>query len=218
VRENERWLPSFPLKSGKFTDLGFRFRLNIFNMLDSWVPGFPNTIVKFFDLKIFNHDIIETDLNNKFIATMYYRIDIDQVLHNRNVFVFMDWLGAIAGIEKFLLKWLTFIFGGFIQYNAAIEIINQHYKKREKDDCQDKESNSVDGGHKKQCEEHCHDMHISMWQRMKCYFSNKYAVYKMCCGNHKTLKTIQEVKEMNARLKKDFNTKNILDLLEQVSK
>ena len=41
----------------------------------------------------------------------------------------MDWLGAIAGIEKFLLKWLTFVFGGFLQYNAAIEIINQLYKK-----------------------------------------------------------------------------------------
>ena len=44
----------------------------------------------------------------------------------------MDWLGAIGGIEKLLLKWLTFIFGGFIQYNAAIEIINQNYKKHDK--------------------------------------------------------------------------------------
>jgi len=114
VRENERWLPSFPLKTGSFSDVGFRFRLNMFNMLDSWVPGFPNTIVKFFDLVLFNSDTMPTELNNKFIATMYYRIDIDQVAHKRNVFVFMDWLGAIAGIEKFLLKWLTFIFGGFI--------------------------------------------------------------------------------------------------------
>ena len=40
----------------------------------------------------------------------------------------------------------------------------------------------------------------------------------MCCGNQKTMKTIKEVGEMNARLKKDFNTKSILDLLEQVSK
>ena len=44
----------------------------------------------------------------------------------------MDWLGAIAGIEEFLLTWLTFVFGGFLQYNAAIEIINQLYKQESK--------------------------------------------------------------------------------------
>jgi hypothetical protein len=47
-----------------------------------------------------------------------------QLNHKRTVFGIMDWLGAIAGIEKFLLKWVTFVFGGFIQYNAAIEIMN----------------------------------------------------------------------------------------------
>ena len=114
VRETERWLPSFPLKTGQFTDVGLRFRLNLFNMLDSWVPGFPNTMVKFFDLRLFSSDTMPTKQNNKYIATMYYRLDIDQVYHNRNVFVFMDWLGAIAGINAFLLKWSTFIFGGII--------------------------------------------------------------------------------------------------------
>ena len=60
VRENERWLPSFPLKTGSFSDVGFRFRLNIFNMLDSWVPGFSSTVIKFFDLVFFNCDTITT--------------------------------------------------------------------------------------------------------------------------------------------------------------
>jgi len=36
----------------------------------------------------------------------------------------MDWLGAIAGIERFLLKWVVLAFGGYIQFNAAIELIN----------------------------------------------------------------------------------------------
>lgn len=45
----------------------------------------------------------------------------------------MDWLGAIAGIEKFLLKWLTLAFGGWLHYNAGIEIINQHYHKKVSD-------------------------------------------------------------------------------------
>ena len=73
---------------------------------------------------LFNSDTISAPPNHRYIATIYYRLDINYVKHTRVVFLFMEWLGAIAGIEKFLLKWVTFIFGGFIQYNAAIEIMN----------------------------------------------------------------------------------------------
>jgi hypothetical protein len=45
----------------------------------------------------------------------------------------MDWLGAIAGIEKFLLKWITLAFGGYLHYNAGIEIINHHFQKKDSD-------------------------------------------------------------------------------------
>ena len=103
-------------------------------MADYWIPGQPSSVVKFFDLVFFNGDTLAAPEMSKFIATIYYRIDIDQVKHTRVVFLFMDWLGAIAGIEKFLLKWFTFIFGGFIQYNAAIEIINQQYRKKDKEE------------------------------------------------------------------------------------
>lgn len=93
-------------------------------MNDSWVPGFPSSVTKFFDIVFFNSDTMTNRPQHKYIASIYYRIDIDEVKHSRAVFEFMNWLGAIAGIEKFLMKWMTFIFGGFIQYNAAIEIIN----------------------------------------------------------------------------------------------
>ena len=56
-------------------------------------------------------------------------MDVDEVIHYRKVYDFGAWLASIAGIEKLLLKWITFVVGGFIQYNAGIEIINQHFKK-----------------------------------------------------------------------------------------
>ncbi len=42
-RENETWIPVMPLQRGKYTDGGFRFRKNLFNMNDSWVPAVPST-------------------------------------------------------------------------------------------------------------------------------------------------------------------------------
>ena len=93
-------------------------------MADNWLPWGEKTENTFFDLVFFNSDSVPSHSGNKHLAKMYYRIDSDQNNHYRTVFKFMDWLGAIAGIEKFLLKWLTFIFGGFLNYNATIEIIN----------------------------------------------------------------------------------------------
>ena len=83
-------------------------------MRDNWLPLMPQTVIKFFDLVNFNVDTAPSPLDYDICGSMYYRIDIDQVYSSRVVFQFMDWLGAIAGIEKFLLKWVTFVFGGYI--------------------------------------------------------------------------------------------------------
>ena len=41
-------------------------------------------------------------------------MDVDQIYHSRVVFLFKDWLAAIAGIEKFLLTWVVYFVGGYI--------------------------------------------------------------------------------------------------------
>jgi ABC-type Zn2+ transport system substrate-binding protein/surface adhesin len=116
----------------------------------------------------------------------------------------MDWLGAIAGIEKFLLKWITVVFGGWLHYNAGIEIINVHYQKKDGDDgddglqiedgVEDKAEQKV--GDQKDSKQkssmhydhhHIHQLNLSTWERLKCYFSSKYAFIKLCCGSKKTL-------------------------------
>lgn len=70
---------------------------------------------------------------HKYLANIKFRIDSNEVYHSRTVFGFKDFLGAVSGIEFFLLRWLTVIFGGFINYNASIEVLNQHYSSGKDD-------------------------------------------------------------------------------------
>lgn len=93
-------------------------------MKDSWIPGTSSSEINFFDTVDFNQDVIPAHPQHPLLAQIYWRIDVNELLHERVVFQFKDWLASIAGIEKFLLKYLTMVFGGFINYNAAIEIIN----------------------------------------------------------------------------------------------
>ena len=71
------WLPTLYLRDGGFSDIGYRFRYNIFNMTDSWIPGMPGTSDTFFDLVFFNSDTLPALPRSKYIASIYYRIDIN---------------------------------------------------------------------------------------------------------------------------------------------
>jgi hypothetical protein len=61
---------------------------------------------------------------HKYLAEIFFRLDVNEVVHYRKVYGFGDWLATVAGIERLLLKWVTFVLGGWIQYNAVIEIVN----------------------------------------------------------------------------------------------
>ena len=56
---------------------------------------------------------------------MFFRIDVDTITHKRVVFTFMNWLGAIGGVEKLMLKIILFFIGGFTTFNSTIEIVNE---------------------------------------------------------------------------------------------
>ena len=125
IRESELWLPSFSLKSGLFTDCGYRYKENNFYMEDSWVPGVLGTKRKFYEIIEFNTDVLQTTTNFKYVAQIYFRLAGNKLDHQRVVFQFKDWLASIAGIERLLLRILTFVYGGYAQFNSSIEIINE---------------------------------------------------------------------------------------------
>ena len=56
VTENLNWLPVIPLKDGKYSDVGLRFRLNEFEAHDHWLPGVNEKTQRFFDVITYNSD------------------------------------------------------------------------------------------------------------------------------------------------------------------
>lgn len=56
--ESEQWLPLINLQDGYYHDVGLRFRHNFFNMRDSWLPGFGDSLATFYDIVKFNDDSI----------------------------------------------------------------------------------------------------------------------------------------------------------------
>ena len=127
IRQNEIWMPSIPLKSGIFSDAGYRFRENKFLMKDNWLPGHKSNLELFFDVLFYNSETLSVTTDYMTVAELYFRLDIDNVVHTRHVFTFMDWLGAIGGIEKILLRFFIMIYGGYANFNASIESINLLY-------------------------------------------------------------------------------------------
>ena len=82
LRYAEKWLPSIPLKKGKYSDTGYRFRRNVFDHIDEWYPGSQSNTHEFFDVTNYNSDTIEIDeFNEDFygIAEMYFRLETDEI-------------------------------------------------------------------------------------------------------------------------------------------
>ena len=48
---------------------------------------------------------------------MYFRIDVDEILHERIAFGIMEWLGVIGGISEFFLRIANFLMGGYLKFN-----------------------------------------------------------------------------------------------------
>jgi len=90
------------LRSGSFTDLGFRFRKNYFQRFDEWQPLVESVTDYFFDYTFYSNDKIAVDLDHTAIAEYYFRIDVNEIRHTRIVFEFMDWLGSIGGVSEIL--------------------------------------------------------------------------------------------------------------------
>jgi len=124
VRQNEIWMPLVKFKSGLFSDTGYRFRENEFKHGDNWFPGAPFQHRTFYDVTFFSSDEIEVGTDFMTVAEMYFRVKTDTIKHRRKVFSIMDWLGAIGGIEQFLIDMLLFAFGGYCHFNSVIETVN----------------------------------------------------------------------------------------------
>ena len=78
-------MPSIPLKSGKLSDTGYRFRKNKFDRNDEWFPFIGLSVETFYDLVFFNSDTVDVPKDNALIATMFFRLATDEIEHRRTV-------------------------------------------------------------------------------------------------------------------------------------
>jgi len=68
-----------PMKSGLFSDTGYRFRQNYFNRYDDWYPlGSYNSTI-FYDLHFYNSDTVTVGDDYTKIAEMFYRLEVDEI-------------------------------------------------------------------------------------------------------------------------------------------
>ena len=99
LRENEVWLGSTSMKAGLFTDNGYRFRENVFEKTDNYIPFLGKHLESFYDIVFFSNDQLSVGDDFMTIAKIYFRIDINMIEHERIVYRLIDWLGDVGGIE-----------------------------------------------------------------------------------------------------------------------
>ena len=68
-------MPSIPLKAGTFSDSGYRFRENVFEKQDSYIPFWGRNEESFYDMIFYNSDQVSVGKDFMSIAEMYFRID-----------------------------------------------------------------------------------------------------------------------------------------------
>lgn len=70
------FVPSIPIKFGKFSDTGYRFRFNNFERYEYW---WSNSLINnyFYDLMFYNSDTFDVPLENDLVAEMYFRLEVD---------------------------------------------------------------------------------------------------------------------------------------------
>ena len=104
-----------PIDSGKFTDAGYRFRRNTFDKNDNFYPMSESTQVQFYDIIFYNSDTFAVDeTTDDKIAEIYFRLGVDEMIHTRDVYNFMDWLGDIGGIKEALMSFFVAVLGGYV--------------------------------------------------------------------------------------------------------
>jgi hypothetical protein len=84
---------------------------------DNWLPNPYATEFEFWDMIHFNTDTMSvTDEYNR-IAGLYFRIYENRLMHDREVYQLIDFMGDVGGIKDILMQAAFFIFGGYLTFH-----------------------------------------------------------------------------------------------------
>lgn len=120
--QNEVDFPSIPIEGGRFTESGYLFRKHI---MKRWDNIMRYSEKKFYEVKRNIDDAFHVKDDFKMIARIQFRIDGTQMNQERQEYDYVTFLGNIGGIYELFLGLMIFILGGFLTFNATVEMIKE---------------------------------------------------------------------------------------------
>jgi hypothetical protein len=171
VRFNEIYVPAIPLKSGIFSDTGYRWRYNIFERYDKWWSQ-SKTINLFYDFMFYNSDSFTVPKEKTELAEMYIRLEVDIISHSRVVFSSMDFIGSLGGVSDFVMQVARWFYGGYAAFHSAFVTIFVLYRIKRGQDEQLFKGSIVED----QIDPNIENIRLSLCMRIKLYF------FTTCCA------------------------------------
>lgn len=129
VRYNEMFVPSIPLEYPSYSDTGYRFRYNLFDRKDGYlIPKNDEDV--FFDYFEYNTDTFQSAPagSEQMVAEMYFRLEVDQITHNRVVYDFMAFIGDLGGVKDIMLQLAGWVIGSYAAFHASWSTISSLYR------------------------------------------------------------------------------------------
>ena len=89
--------------------------------------------IVFWDTIAYNEDTFESDRDPigppGAIAELWFRLDVDEIVHAREIYQFLDWMGDVGGCKDILMAFFAIIFGGYINFTSDVETMLHMYSK-----------------------------------------------------------------------------------------
>jgi hypothetical protein len=66
--------------------------------------------------------------SEQLVAEMYFRLEVDQITHNRVVYTFMDFIGDLGGVKDIMLQLAGWVFGSYSAFYASWSTVATLYR------------------------------------------------------------------------------------------
>ena len=137
-------------------------------------------------------------------AEMYFRLDINQIVHGRVVFSLMDFIGSLGGVSDFVLKVAGWVFGGYATFHSLIITIQVLFRIRRPLN----QKLFSAGNDEEQLEPDIENITFTLSTKLKLYCQK--ACCSCCCykSSHPTYQTI--ISDCQERAEQEFDLYHII--------
>lgn len=201
VRFNELYIPSIDMRYPSYSDTGYRFRYNIFDRADGYAYPINKDNV-FFDYFNYNGDTFQgaPEGLEHLIVEQYFRLEVDQTSHGRQVYNLMDFIGDLGGVQGIMLQIAGWLIGSYSAFHASYATAKALYKIKTKEElfqsakCQDQDNLDL------QKMKLPTKTRIFLWTQ-----TTIFAFFCKCCRNPKDERYLEILEKAGERVEADFD-------------